>query len=227
MAQDKPVAARWTGWRLSRKQSLAMKDSMVGFASSLPHSFIVSTDSVAGPSSNIAFMRTVTGATGAILGVQGNLLPSSRQRKSPPHLPSPVSPVIAKSPSSSLKSTETSCLALPPDTKALHLLESYFALPGTMFPFIHKHHVMSHYSQARGRTDKGVRRSLLALLNALFANVLYANAGQQSSVSPQEDIADSEIFFSRAEKLLSNEHSTIQTLETGMLHVMAHADTMH
>ena len=78
---------------------------------------------------------------------------------------------------------------------------------------------MSSYKQLRG-TESPVRRSLLALLNAIFANVIYANAGQQASGSPREDISESETFFSRAQQLLSPVVATAPNIETGTLYVV-------
>ena len=123
-----------------------------------------------------------------------------------------------------MDSIQINHLALPPETQAIHLIESYFVSPGTMFPFIPKSQVISTYKQARDRRSAGVPRSCLALLNAIFANATYLNAIQRPRFSRQQDISESETFFMRAEVLLSPIDPRVHNLESGMLHPAALGD---
>ena len=119
---------------------------------------------------------------------------------------------------SSTRPTQINSLSLPPESQAIHLLESFFAYFGVMFPFIHKNHIMSTYKQARHQLFVAVRRSFLALLNAIFAMATHENVRQQPSALPQQDMPESDIFFQRAELLLSAVQTRAHNLETGTFH---------
>lgn len=131
-------------------------------------------------------------------------------------LQSPDAPTVA---SAHLNTASVSPLVLPPECRAVHLMKLYFSDTGTMFPFINEKQVLASYYSFKRKQFSGMPRSLLCLFNAIFAFATYISAKPEQAVP--KNAAESDVFFSRALALCSNNNQQSSDIETGGL--LAHS----
>ncbi|KAJ5811041.1 Transcription factor [Penicillium robsamsonii] len=159
-----------------------------------------------GPSSNIAFLRHLSGAI-----VQ------------PGYFPSPSAAeggfVNASRPSSPLRQTgqdqriQVNIFALPPQANTLELIERYFSNTGLLFPYIYPPVFQDTYHQVTRENFSRVRRTWLGLLNMVLA--MATITAIPGSASADARIEESDVFYQRGLGLCGSEILRGTTLEVG------------
>ena len=128
------------------------------------------------------------------LGVLGSELHSDYFPSNTPltvtALPSPAPDVAVIIPPSEI-------CAIPPRHRVLALLDSYFTIGHTLYPYLHRRSITEAYMKAAHNGFKGVRPTWLALLNMIFAIALQTAQANTSSVDQSESAA----FYQRAKRL--------------------------
>ncbi|CAI7564144.1 unnamed protein product [Penicillium glandicola] len=157
-----------------------------------------------GPSSNIAFLRHLSGAI-----VQ------------PGHLPSPGAAeggfVNASRPSSPPRQIgqdrrlQVNIFALPPQENTLELIERYFSNTGLLFPYIYPPVFLETYHQMAQENFSRVRRTWLGLLNMVLA--MATITAIPGSASADARIEESDVFYQRGLGLCGSEILRGTTLE--------------
>lgn len=167
-----------------------------------------------GPSSNIAFLREISGATEKLLEaaisnhVNGH---SERPRPFVSRRSSPVSSQLAVYPT---PTEPVNTRSLPTDREARHLIGLFFSDTGTLFPFVHELHVFNIYAAAVRHDSSGIAGSELALLNVIFAIATYISALPDFPMDGNAKRA--EVFFARARLLISDTKYIAASFETGI-----------
>ncbi|KAI5916998.1 fungal-specific transcription factor domain-containing protein [Camillea tinctor] len=165
-----------------------------------------------GPSSNIAFLQSISRATAsslrAITTKQG--LGQNETHEFLTCLQSPAASTASPAPPPAPISS--SLLALPNETRALHLIKLYFQDTGSLFPFISEKKILSSYHYWKNRQFQGITSSLLCLFNAIFAFAAYMSAKPGQVVSKKA--TESDAFFNRALRLSALPYRQTSDIET-------------
>ncbi|KAI1505319.1 fungal-specific transcription factor domain-containing protein [Biscogniauxia marginata] len=165
-----------------------------------------------GPSSNVAFLQSISRATAASLK---SIATKQRLGQDNTHefLTSPQSPVVSTAPSPPVTTpTSDSLLILPTESRARHLMKLYFQNTGSLFPFISERKVLASYQHWKDRRFSGIPRSLLCLFNAIFAFATYMSAKPGEVVSKKA--VESDTFFNRALGLSALSYQQTSDIET-------------
>lgn len=185
-------------------------------------------DCVTGPSSNIAFLKLVSSTTSAVLKStvaqrwqrqhdsqqsHGDLSDGlSNVHETLTRLTSPVPAASSSSctPSSPVSKTLT---MLPAKALVLHLLDLYFSNTGVLFPFISERRVYASYHALNTKCSSESRKSLLCLLNAIFAFATLMNA--KNGHPDSKNAAEADVFYFRALALIPRSYEGSSDIETG------------
>ncbi|KAK2596585.1 hypothetical protein N8I77_013466 [Diaporthe amygdali] len=175
-----------------------------------------------GPSSNIAFTRSIRRALSALLSQ--SLAKRSHRLGSPqrPSLDVSRPPTPHKDPEQSASEVSgnytdksqanSDCLRLPPDDEMDAIVERFFRDTGALFPFVHPKTFMDTYQRTKSIGFRRFRRSWLALLNAILAMATFTSVSSRSSAT--ERGAKAEVFFTRAKALCLDQMLSGSSLET-------------
>jgi hypothetical protein len=160
-----------------------------------------------GPSSNIAFLRSVSRAVARLTNDSQPWKPSPAERNSSVgytggfvNASRPVSPAPVHHDRAHEK---VNIYTLPTDSVARELLAWYFSNTGVLFPYLHEQSFMATFDQVSKDKFKGVRRTWLALLNMVLAHAAVhvrdtsTTPGSADSTGFSADAA-SEMYFKRA-----------------------------
>ena len=106
--------------------------------------------------------------------------------------------------------------AVPAVSKAMPLIQLFFATVGMMLPCIYEDPFMKSYRQAVETGFSGVRRPWLAILNMMFA----FSTTVASPLSPLQNLADeSDTYYQRALGLATQDVLDCSSLENGMTQI--------
>ncbi|KAJ3521117.1 hypothetical protein NM208_g13442 [Fusarium decemcellulare] len=97
------------------------------------------------------------------------------------------------------RNTHNSPSTMPSAEEMDALLDTYFSVYGTLFPFIHEPTFRETYNECKASAFTKARRTWLGLLNMTFA--MASNVDLSAEVSAKERFRKSSIFFARAASL--------------------------
>ncbi|OAP61679.1 hypothetical protein AYL99_03882 [Fonsecaea erecta] len=166
-----------------------------------------------GPSSNVAFLRHISLAL-AKASWQGeagaNNSPTTAaewMRVTRPHY------VHGEINESTLNRSRRSVniYALPPDAHTWRLIKEYFQKTGQLLPFIHEESFCETYFQLKRTNFTMARRTWLGLLNMILA--MATTLTVDGYTSSEERIAESDVYYQRANGLCERESRTNISLE--------------
>ncbi|KAI6356234.1 hypothetical protein MCOR25_007924 [Pyricularia grisea] len=170
-----------------------------------------------GPSSNIAFIRSIIAAVTASIGrrqtgqspEETRVVEASNKRVL--HVSRPPSP--ARQEQSTLRHNvrERATYDLPSPDETLDLIHSYFATTGFLFPYIHQESFLDTYHEVAASRFSKVRRSWLGLLNMVLAMATSATLG--NSLDAPSRRLKSDVFFSRAMALCETQIRCAASIE--------------
>ncbi|KAH8838744.1 hypothetical protein MCOR27_011348 [Pyricularia oryzae] len=155
-----------------------------------------------GPSSNIAFIRSIVAAITATVGRRqtGQSPDETRSVEASNnrvlHVSRPPSPARHGPSSRRSRAREGSAYDLPPPGETLDLIQSYFATTGLLFPYIHEESFLDTYHEVAASRFRKVRRSWLGLLNMVLAMATSVTLGNTLDAPSRR--LKSDVFFSRA-----------------------------
>ncbi|KIX98660.1 uncharacterized protein Z520_05961 [Fonsecaea multimorphosa CBS 102226] len=169
-----------------------------------------------GPSSNVAFVRHISlalaKASGQSQTIQTRTTNSSTagaewMRVSRPHY------VHGEINESNLSHSRRSVniYALPPDAYTWRLIKEYFQKTGQLLPFIHEESFCETYFQLKRTNFTMARRTWLGLLNMILA--MATTLTVDGYTSSEERIAESDVYYQRANGLCERESRTNISLE--------------
>ena len=172
-----------------------------------------------GPSSNVAFVRHISlalpQASGQSQAIQTRThsLPAAAEwmRVTRPHY------VQGEINESTLNRTPTSVniYALPPEAHTWRLIQEYFQKTGQLLPFIHEESFCETYFQLKRTNFTMARRTWLGLLNMILA--MATTLTVDGYASSEERIAESDVYYQRANGLCERESRTNISLELGTI----------
>ncbi|CAH0051631.1 unnamed protein product [Clonostachys solani] len=161
-----------------------------------------------GPSSTVAFIKQIAGAVAAASsaaagpGSEDHVLPSeSRVDGELLRVSRPASPVTNPQVFNGA-SDIADVYILPPEVDTLNLVRLFFKDTGMLFPYIHEQSVLDGVKAVKRDGFSSARRSWLCLLNMILAFVTCISAQPDQPV--EQNAADSNVYFMRAQKLSGN-----------------------
>lgn len=172
-----------------------------------------------GPSSNVAFVRHISLALAKANGqsqaiqTRTNSLTAAAEwmRVTRPHY------VHGEINERTLNRSQRSVniYALPPEAYTWRLIKEYFQKTGQLLPFIHEESFCGTYSQLKRTNFTMARRTWLGLLNMILAMATTLNV--DGYTSSEERIAESDVYYQRANGLCERESRTNISLELGAI----------
>lgn len=105
--------------------------------------------------------------------------------------------------------------ALPPEAYTWKLIKEYFQKTGQLLPFIHEESFCETYFQLKRTNFTMARRTWLGLLNMILA--MATTLTVDGYPSSEERIAESDIYYQRANGLCERESRTNIGLELGAI----------
>lgn len=105
--------------------------------------------------------------------------------------------------------------ALPPEGYTWRLIKEYFQKTGQLLPFIHEESFCETYFQLKRTNFTMARRTWLGLLNMILA--MATTLSVDGYASSQERIAESDVYYQRANGLCERESRTNISLELGAI----------
>lgn len=93
------------------------------------------------------------------------------------------------------------------------MIKHFFSDTGMLFPFVSKEYITRTYWAAKANQYRGVRRSWLSLLNMIFAFATFTSISDLQSM--EKNIAESKVYFNRAQELLAASRLRLADLELG------------
>jgi len=100
------------------------------------------------------------------------------------------------------------------------MIEHFFSDTGMLFPFVSKDYITRTYREAKANHYRGVRRSWLCLLNMIFAFATFTSISDLQSM--EKNIAESKVYFNRAQDLLAASRLRLADLEIGICPLLIH-----
>ncbi|KAJ5653397.1 hypothetical protein N7490_000400 [Penicillium lividum] len=162
-----------------------------------------------GPSSNIAFLRHLSGA----VIQQGYLLSPGAAEDGFVSVSKPPLP-----PRQSAQD-KVNVFALPPQSETLALIHLYFSETGLLYPYIYPPTFLATYHHMAQENFAGVRKSWLGLLNMILA--MATITAESNGVSADTRIAESDVFYQRGLGLCGGELLRGTTLELVQFNLLA------
>ena len=105
--------------------------------------------------------------------------------------------------------------ALPSEERMWGLIKEYFQKTGQLLPFVHEESFCATYFEMKRSNFTKARRTWLGLLNIIMAMATTLYVG--SSMSAEERIEESDIYYQRANGLCDKESRRNISLELGKL----------
>lgn len=171
-----------------------------------------------GESSNAVFIRFLLRAVSAGSDNTSHGMPMIGQKASSTskcYLES-SSPQTSLSSIRTPKDTRISPSTLPAAEEMDILLDTYFTVHGTLFPFLHEPTFRETYNEFRSSGFTKVRRTWLGLLNMIFA--MASNVDLDGQVSWKERLRRSSVFFTRAVSLC--DEIAVRTVSLDIVHYL-------
>ncbi|TLD23143.1 hypothetical protein PspLS_07105 [Pyricularia sp. CBS 133598] len=170
-----------------------------------------------GPSSNIAFIRSIVDAVTISIGCgqtgqsteENRVVDASKDRVL--HVSRPPSPVRQGQSTVHRCVTEHSTYDLPSPGETLGLIQGYFATTGFLFPYIHKETFLDTYHEVAASRFRKVRRSWLGLLNMVLA--MATSVTLRNTLDAPSRRLKSDVFFSRAMALCETQIRCAASIE--------------
>ncbi|KAL6249362.1 hypothetical protein RBB50_003215 [Rhinocladiella similis] len=168
-----------------------------------------------GPSSNVAFVRHISLALAKASGqsqviqTRTDSLPAANEwtRVTRPHY------VHGETSESTLVRSQRSVniYALPAEDYTWRLIKEYFQKTGQLLPFIHEESFCETYFQLKRTNFTMARRTWLGLLNMILA--MATTLTVDGYPSSEDRIAESDVYYQRANGLCERESRTNNSLE--------------
>lgn len=172
-----------------------------------------------GPSSNVAFVRHISLALAKASGqsqviqTRTDSLPAANEwtRVTRPHY------VHGETSESTLVRSQRSVniYALPAEDYTWRLIKEYFQKTGQLLPFIHEESFCETYFQLKRTNFTMARRTWLGLLNMILA--MATTLTVDGYPSSEDRIAESDVYYQRANGLCERESRTNNSLELGAM----------
>ncbi|KAJ5949651.1 hypothetical protein N7454_001235 [Penicillium verhagenii] len=165
-----------------------------------------------GPSSNIAFLRHLSGA----VAQQGYLLsPGAGAGDTEGGF------ISVSKPHSAIRQPaqeKVNVFALPPHSETLALVNLYFSNTGLLYPYIYPSTFLATYHRMARENFANVRKTWLGLLNMILA--MATITAESEGASADTRIAESDVFYQRGLGLCGGELWRGTTLELVQFHLL-------
>lgn len=171
---------------------------------------------IAGPSSNISFLRHISLAMARVGDWSQSFTSSPNQTLEVPGAVSVSRPHHAEDEVASRRERlggRVNIYALPSEERTWIIIKEYFQKTGQLLPFVHEESFCATYFDLKRSNFTMARRTWLGLLNIIMA--MATTLSVEAGMSAEERIEESDVYYQRANSLCDKESRRNISLELG------------